>query len=288
MSSDDHARATPVANDSASSVTENRAHSTTADAAHPNTKRDSNFAKDDVVSDEEEILHLATALTASTTDATTAAPVSKARSSCDGPIHGTIADHVRPAGPSDKIPAKNAKFWDDESDDGDTSGGSDCDDEHSERNHLTALMANGKRRRAGIRTKKYWMQKAVPLHEWRKRQVPCSSEAGQDTVVGSATATDNDGATIGHETGSAETRAKHIFLRRVIQPELCNAVAESVRDEDGTPDMGVESDSVCREEQSNALGDFEGNSSSDESEVSLAPDAEKACAGGAGARRCES
>ena len=128
------------------------------------------------------------------------------------------------------------------------------------------------------------MQKAVPLHEWRKRQVPCSSEAGRDTVAGSATATDNDDTTTGQETGPAEARVAHIFLRRVIQPELCNAVAESVRDEDGTPDMGVESGSVCREEQSNALSDFEGNSSPDESEVSLAPDAEQACAGGAGAR----
>ena len=152
------------------------------------------------------ILHLAAALNASTTDATTAALMPKVRYNCDGPVSGTIADHVRPAGPSDKIRAKNAKFWDDESDDGDTSGGSDCGDEHSERNHPTALIANGKRPRTGIRTKKYWMQKAVPMNEWRKRQVreahlaeelalPDSSEAGRDIAAGSATVTDNDDAT---------------------------------------------------------------------------------------------
>ena len=128
------------------------------------------------------------------------------------------------------------------------------------------------------------MQKAVPLHKWGKRHVPCSSEAGRGTVAGSATATDNDDTTTGQETGPAEARVAYIFLRRVIQPELSNAVAESVQDEDGTPDMGVESDSVCREEQLYAPSDFEGNSSPDVSEASLAPDAEQACAGVAGAR----
>ena len=285
----------PVANDSAPAVTENRAHSATADTAHPNAERDSNFADDDVVSDEDEISHLAAALNASTTDAITAAPMPKVHYSCDGPVNGTIADHVRPAGPSDKIRAKNAKFWDDESDDGDTSGDSDFGDEHSERNHPTALIANGKRPRTVIRTKKYWLQKAVPKHGWRKRQareahlaeelaLPDSSGSGRDIAAGSTTVTDNDDATTGQETGPAEVRVALVFRRRLIQPELRNAVAEPASDEGGTPDMGGDSGSVCREEQFSALSDFEGNSSSDGSEASLAPDAGKAGAGGTGAR----
>ena len=247
-----------------------------------------------MVSDEEEILHLAAALNASTTDAVTAAPTPKVHYSCDGPVNGTIADHVRPAGPSDKIRAKNAKFWDDESDDDDTSGDSDFGDERSERNP-TALIANGKRPRAAIRTKKYWLQKAVPKQGWRKRQareahladelaLPDSSEVGRDIAAGSTTVTDNDDATTGQETGPAEGRVAHIFRRRLIQPELRNAVAEPASDEDGTPDMGGDSGSVCREEQFNALSDLESNSSSDGSEASLAPDAGKACPGGTGAR----
>ena len=40
VTSDDHACTPPVANDSAPSVTENRAHSATADAAHPNAERE--------------------------------------------------------------------------------------------------------------------------------------------------------------------------------------------------------------------------------------------------------
>ena len=294
VTSDDHACTPPVANDSAPSATENRAHSAAADTAHPNAEREVNLNGDDVVSDEEEILHLAAALNASTTDAVTAAPTPKVHYSCDGPVNGTIADHVRPAGPSDKIRAKNAKFWDDKSDDDDTSGDSDFGDERSERNP-TALIANGKRPRAAIRTKKYWLQKAVPKQGWRKRQAreahladelahSDSSEVGRDIAAGGTTVTDNDDATTGQETGPAEGRVAHIFRRRLIQPEPRNAVAEPASDEDGAPDMGGDSGSVCREEQFDALSDLESNSSSDGSEASLAPDAGKACPGGTGPR----
>ena len=148
VTSNDHACTPPVANDSAPSATENRAHSAAADTAHPSAEREVNLNGDDVVSDEEEILHLAAALNASTTDAVAAAPTPKVHYSCDSPVNGTIADHVRPVGPSDKIRAKNAKYWDDKSDDDDTSGDSDFGDERSERNP-TALIANGKRPRAG-------------------------------------------------------------------------------------------------------------------------------------------
>ena len=164
----------------------------------------------------------------------------------------------------------------------------------NERNS-TAVIANGKRPRAGFRTTKYWLQKAVPEQRWHKRQVreahladeltrPDSSEVGRDIAAGGATETDNDEHTIGHETGPAEGRVAHIFRRRVTQPEPRNAVAEPASDETALPTMGGGSGSVCRDEQFDALSDLDSNSSSDGSEASLAPDAGKAFPGGTGAR----
>ena len=124
---------------------------------------------DDVVSDEEEILHLAAALDASMTDAVTTAPTPKSHHSADSLVTGTIADHIRPPGPSDKFRTRNAKYREDNSEDDGLSGDSDFDDERSELNP-TALIANGKRPRPGIRTTKYWRQKAVPKQHWHKRR----------------------------------------------------------------------------------------------------------------------
>ena len=210
------------------------------------------------------------------------------------PANGTIADHVRPVGPSDKIRAKNAKYWDDKSEDDDTSGDSDFGDEYSERNP-TALIANGKRPRAGFCTTRYWLQKAVPEQSWHKRQAreahladelahSDSSEVGRDIAAGGATETDNDDATTGHGTGPAECHVALIFRRRSIQLEHRNSVAEPASDEYGAPVMGRDCGSVCRDEQFDALSDLESNGSPDGSEASLAPDAEKAFPGGAGPR----
>ena len=294
VTSDDHACTPPDANDSAPSATENRAHPAAVNAAHPSTEREVNLNDGDVVSDEEEILHLAAALNASTTDAVAAAPTPEVHYSFDSPVTGTIADHVRPAGPSDKIRAKNAKYRDDGSEDDDTSGDSDFGDTSNERNS-TAVIANGKRPRAGFRTAKYWLQKPVPEQRWRKRQVreahladeltrPDISEVGRGIAASGTTETDNDGNTIGHETGPAGGRVAHIFRRRLAQPEPRNDNAEPASDVNGAPDEGGGSGSVCRDDRFDALRIPDSNSSSDGSEASLAPDAGKAFPGCTGAR----
>ena len=169
-----HARATPAADDRVASEAEDHGHSASEDTAHSNSdehapsKKGSSFAKDDTVSDDEELHHLATALDASTTDATAAASGLKARYNRNGPISGMPTDHhVRPLGPADGVQASaHAKFWDGDSDDSGKSESIGSGSEHSGsgRDHPTASPATkGKRRRPGIFSKEYWMQAALKL-----------------------------------------------------------------------------------------------------------------------------
>ena len=158
--SDAHARATLAADDRAASAAEDHdEHSASEDIVHPNPdehaspNKGSGFAEDDVVSDDEERLHLAIALNASTTDATkTAASVPKARYNRNGLINGMPTDHVRLLGFADGVQANvHTTFLDDERDDGDKSEDSDSGGEHSNRDHLTASPATkGKRRRQRV------------------------------------------------------------------------------------------------------------------------------------------
>ena len=294
VTSGDHACTPPDADDPDPSATENRAHPAAINAARPSTEREVNLNDGDVVSDEEEILHLAAALDASTTGAVAAAPKPEIRYSLDSPVTGTIADLVRPVGPSDKIRAKNAKYRDYGSDDDDTSGDSDFGDTGNEPNS-TAAVANGKRPRAGFRTTRYWRQKPVPEQEWHKRQVreahladeltrPDISEVGRDFADSGATETDSDGNTIGHVAGPAGGHVEHIFRRRVTQLVPRDNNAEPDNDANGAPDEGGGFGPVCRAGRFDALRIPDSNGSSGGSEAPPAPDVEQAFPGCTGAR----
>ena len=112
------------------------ASSPTLTSGAPKSKQGSSFAKDDTVSDDEELHHLAIALDASTTDATAASSGPEARNDCNDPINETLTDHVRPLAPADGVQAiVHAKFWDDESDDSGSTEGIDCGNEHAGRDH---------------------------------------------------------------------------------------------------------------------------------------------------------
>ena len=282
-SSDDHAHATPDAHDPAPSVTKLCEHLASADATQRSSAASPHFADGDVVSDEDEILHLAAALEASTTNATATVPAQSTRLSLMISEHGTIADHVRLAGPSDKRRAKLTKYWDDASSGSDESDDSECSDERNEREHPSAPVANGKRRRTGTHTKRYWRQKPVPMHKWHKRQIPLGSGL-ESNIAGKTIDADGNGATTGRTTGPTEARVKHIFLRRVVKPELRNAVVASVQDADCAPNKSAPFDPPRCEERTDTQSDSGGNSSSNGSEAPLVADATEANAGGAGIR----
>ena len=168
---------------------------------HAPPNKGSDFAEDDVVSDDEELLHLAIALNASTTDATkTADSVPKARYNRNGLINGMPTDS-RPSSSAlaDGVHANvHTRFLDDEGDDGDKSEDSDSDGEHSSRDHLTASPATKRKRRTQrvILSKGVWMHaehKDVSPPKRRKRHVSRSSDVERNAAVTVLPARKSDG-----------------------------------------------------------------------------------------------
>ena len=293
VTSDDHACAPPDADDPDPTPTDNRAHPAASDAAHPCAEREVGLNDGDVVSDEEEILQLAAALEASTTDVVAAAPKPVILWSLDSPVTGTIADLVRPVGPSDKIHAKNAKHRICGSDDDDTSGDSDSGDTGNDPNPAAAV-ANGKRPRAGLRTTGYWRRKPVPEQEWHKSQAraahladeltrPDVPEDGRNFAVSEATEAGSDGVAVGRMTGPDGVRAGHIFRHRV--KLLVNRHSNAEPDDaNGAPDVDDDSGPDCRAGRSDALEVSDRSGSAGGSEAPPAPDVEQAFPDRTGAR----